>query len=380
VISNRPSRLVFVDLLRGLAILAMVETHVFNAFLDTTIRSSAWFDHLNYYKGLVAPSFLFVSGWVFIVSSQRKLQDFQNFGPAFRKQLWRIAQIWILGYCLHFPKYSYSIVRHWTNLADWQQFYTVDILHCIAAGLLILLFGRIFVHRDTHLEFSLWGICLAVFLTTPWVWELNLSHSIPVALAGYFQEGPTSYFPLFPWFGFFGVGATCALRHLEFTKSGKERLFFTYLGIAAVVLIAAGHWFHLLHFQIYYGSSNVRAQPHFGGMRLGYVFALVLVCRLLQEVSFWGKSWLLAASRESLMIYVVHLLIIYRFPYQHGTLYEQWGHDLSFNQCIATIMGMMVLMISLAYLWSWMKIRHLQTFRRIVFATCVVIVIGFFFR
>ena len=51
--------------------------------------------------------------------------------------------------------------------------------------------------------------------------------------------------------------------------------------MAAILLIIAGHWPHLLHFQMYYVSSNIRAQPHFWGMRLGYVLALVVFCRLL---------------------------------------------------------------------------------------------------
>ena len=378
--SNRSSRLVFIDLLRGFAILAMIETHVFNAFLDTANRSQAWFNQLNYFNGLVAPSFLFVSGWVFIAASRRKVEDFRHFGPAFRKQLWRIAQIWILGYCLHFPKYSYSIVRYWTSRADWQRFYTVDILHCIAIGLLILLFGRIFFRRDGSFEFFLWAASLAIVFATPWIWELRFPHGVPVPLTSYFQEGNYAYFPLFPWLGFFGIGAACAMRHSRFLEAKKERQFFLYLGIAAILLIIAGHWPHLLHFQMYYVSSNIRAQPHFWGMRLGYVLALVVFCRLLQQAGFFGEGWLQVVSRESLMVYVAHLFLIYRLPYRGETVYDVLGQSMSVNQCIALTLGMVVLMILLAKSWSWMKMNHLKTFRLGLSAACVLIVIGFFIR
>ena len=358
----------------------MIETHVSNAFLEAAIKSETWFDRLNYYNGLVAPSFLFVSGWVFIVASQRKAEDFRSFGPSFRKQLWRIAMIWVLGYCLHFPKYSYSIVRYWISLADWRRFYTVDILHCIAVGLFILLFARIVFRHENFLERFLWLESLTIVLLTPWVWELRLPHPIPVPLASYFQEGTYSYFPLFPWLGYFGVGAAFALQHVRYVGAGKERHFFVSLAIASVLLIAAGHWLHLFHFQIYYGSSNVRSQPHFWGMRVGYVLALVVICRWLQHIGFVGKTWLQVASRESLMVYVAHLFLIYRLPFRQGTLYDYFGQSIPINQCATLILGVVVLMILLAKVWSWMKAKHLKTFRLGLCAACALLVIGFFLR
>ncbi|MFN8006553.1 MAG: heparan-alpha-glucosaminide N-acetyltransferase domain-containing protein [Terriglobia bacterium] len=378
--SPRSSRLVFIDLFRGIAILAMIETHVFNAFLDTTYRSKDWFHHLNYFNGLVAPSFLFISGWVFIVSSRRKVDDFRSLGPAFRKQLWRIAQIWILGYCLHFPKYSYSIARYWTSTADWQRFYTVDILQCIAVGLLGLLAGRIVFHQDRRFEAFLWGISLTIVAVTPWVWEYRFPKGLPASLVSYFQEGPWSYFPLFPWLGFFGIGAACAMRHLKSLEAGIERHFFQIIGMTALFLVVAGHWLPLLDFPLSYVSPNIRAQPVFWGERLGYVLALVVLCRLFQERGPVGTHWLQVVSRESLMVYAAHLFLIYRIPYREMTLFETFGQSLSLGKCLLLTFGMVVLMIFLARFWSWMKTNHMTAFRVGLSTACALLVIGFFLR
>ena len=67
---NSPSRLLFADWLRAWALLVMIETHVFNAFLAAQFRDTQWFRNLNFLNGLVAPSFLFVSGFVFLVASR----------------------------------------------------------------------------------------------------------------------------------------------------------------------------------------------------------------------------------------------------------------------------------------------------------------------
>jgi hypothetical protein len=317
---------------------------------------------------------------VFIVASRRKVEDFRKFGPAFGKQLWRIAQIWVLGYCLHFPKYSYSIVRYWTGQAEWQRFYTVDVLHCIAIGLLILLFGRIYFHRDGFFESFLWIGSLVIVFVTPWIWELRLPPGLPVPLTSYFQEGPYSYFPLFPWLGYFGIGAASAMRHLRCIEAKKERQFFLYVSMAAILLIIASHWLYLFHFQVYYISSNIRAQPHFWGMRLGYVLALVVFCRLLQQAGFVGEAWLQVVSRESLMIYVAHLFLIYRLPYRGETLYDIFKQSMSVKQCLALTLGMILLMILMAKFWSWMKVNHLRTFRLGLCAASALLVIGFFLR
>ena len=98
-------------------------------------------------------------------------------------------------------------------------------------------------------------------------------------------------------------------------------------------------------------------------MRLGYVLALVVFCRLLQQAGFVGEGWLQVVSRESLMVYVAHLFLIYRLPFRGETVYDFFRQSMSVNQCIALTLGMILLMILLAKVWSWMKANHLKTFR-----------------
>jgi hypothetical protein len=77
---NSTSRLLFADWLRAWALLVMIETHVFNAFLAAQFRDSEWFRNLNFLNGMVAPSFLFVSGFVFLVASQKRMEQLRMLG------------------------------------------------------------------------------------------------------------------------------------------------------------------------------------------------------------------------------------------------------------------------------------------------------------
>jgi len=63
-------RYAFVDLLRGFALVMMIETHVCNAYLPFALKKgSEFFFWLSFVNGLVAPAFLFASGFSIVLQS-----------------------------------------------------------------------------------------------------------------------------------------------------------------------------------------------------------------------------------------------------------------------------------------------------------------------
>ena len=57
--SSPPSRLLALDWLRGIAVLVMVECHVFNAFLAPSYREVGWFVFLNWNVAIASVSICF---------------------------------------------------------------------------------------------------------------------------------------------------------------------------------------------------------------------------------------------------------------------------------------------------------------------------------
>ncbi|MDB6005019.1 MAG: hypothetical protein JWR15_2006, partial [Prosthecobacter sp.] len=126
-------RLLWLDLFRGLAVLGMVWTHSANTFLDAKLQSTAWYQELTYYHGLVAPAFFWIAGFVraHIIAAEPKPAL-----PAFK----RLIMVLLIGYLMYVP---------WLDLLDakaWPAACTVNVLHCLAvSGMLMLLaerFGR----------------------------------------------------------------------------------------------------------------------------------------------------------------------------------------------------------------------------------------------
>ena len=126
----------------------MIEVHVFNSLIIPSMKSQQWFSILNFINGLVAPSFLFISGFAFAISANNKLDELRTFGKAFRKKTGRILMILILGYLLHFPVKSVFVEQlKWSSI-NWLPVFRVDILQCIAAGLFLLFAAMLIIRKD----------------------------------------------------------------------------------------------------------------------------------------------------------------------------------------------------------------------------------------
>ncbi len=375
-----PSRLVFIDLVRGWALLAMIETHVFNSLLRADLKASSWFGLLTFVNGLVAPTFLFVSGWVFWIASERKLAEFRAFGPAFFSQLKRILLIWCLGYALHFPYYSYSRTRFQTTTTDWIKFYQMDILHCIAFGLLLLFVGRILVKDTRTFSRTLLPAGIAVVLLSPIIWGFQFGVSIPIPLLLYLRAASFSYFPLFPWLGFILLGSAAAAAYQKSAAEGLENKFIALLAFLGVGCIVGGTVFWEMPKWIPYASVEAGSDPSFFSVRLGCV--LLLVATTWYYVSKQRIGRLLASalvvSRESLLVYVAHLLLLYRVYIDRQSLASIYRNSLSLSQCLVVTSLLILIMLVAAGSWSWLKRNFRKTSQRIAYASAVLAVFLYF--
>src|SRR5260221_14161887 len=137
--SSAPSRLLALDWLRGIAVLVMVECHVFNAVLAPGYREAGWFVFLNWLNGFVAPAFLMVSGGVIGINLQKRWEDVLTFGKGWRRLWRRIGQIFIVAYLLHLPTpflWQFFGPSGPHLIALWTK---MDILQCIAGSLSLIL-------------------------------------------------------------------------------------------------------------------------------------------------------------------------------------------------------------------------------------------------
>ena len=371
-------RIVFIDLLRGWAALVMIEVHVLNAFLRPGEKQAYWFEVLNFVNGLVAPAFLFVAGLVFVVASERKLEEFRSFGSAFRKQVWRIFLILVVGYVLHLPVFSFTTLLQVTG-DGWGTFYQSDILHCIAAGLAVLFVFRLTV-RDTRSLSALIGLVgLGVVLGAPYLWQSDLVNAVHPAIAAYLSDKSGSLFPLFPWLGFLLFGGLVGIGYLQAEHSGYEKGFGLCVLFSALVLLSF-YGLQLLVTGPWFPGSRLQSDPLFFGMRLGLILLLLLLCRQWVRWRKTEKSFVLDAGRESLLVYVVHLTIIYGTFLGGRSLSEFYGGKLSIAEALVSTGLLMIMMIAVAKGWGRIKTHSRALSRGIVIAGSVIVTLFFFIQ
>ncbi len=378
-------RVQFIDLLRGWAVIVMIETHVMNATVMQPITETTLFQWVKFVNGLVAPSFLFASGFAYAITTHRKLNDYVSFGPLLYKQVGRLLFVLALGYVLHLPKFNFSQLIHETTEHDWQVFFQVDILHCIAVSLLLLQVLLLVLRTEERLYSALLYISIGVLLITPVMWGIEFWGVVPVSIAAYLNGNHFSLFPLFPWSAFLFAGCITGYHYLRTRQpggagdsSGRESQMMKRAVLWAAVLIVTSFVLEPLLARVYPTYDYWRFSPSFVLLRLGLVVVLCAVMFLYEKRSGVSpRSVAALVGRESLLVYSAHLLMIYG---DFGTFnFGKWvNHTYGYPQALLATVVLIVLMVVLAGFWDRVR-RGDPRRKRIIQYALLALVVGVFF-
>ena len=379
--SGRSKRVEFIDLLRGWAVLVMIETHVVNATLHPDIFSTQFFQYLKFLNGLVAPSFLFASGLAYAITTRRKLNDYLALGSPLVRQIGRLSFVLIIAYALHLPKFSFSLLLNNTTPLEWQSFFQVDVLQAIAMSLLLLQGLLLLVRREVRFYYVTIILAALIVIATPLMWQVDSWEVIPWPIAAYLNGVRHSLFPLFPWAAFLFAGAFTGFLFLRVRENFPEEALRKYLWrmlIGATALIVASMVIEPFASRIYPTYEYWLTSPSFLLLRLGCVLlltALMVWKEWKQGVS--PKSVVTLIGRESFLVYVLHLLLIYgdfgKFNFQ------KWvNHEFGYPEAILTALLLVGLMYAIAAAWSRLRKRN-PVLKRRVELLALAIVLGVFF-
>ncbi len=347
------ARYISADLLRGLVIIIMIEVHVFNAFLIPELRQTGWFGVLNFINGLVAPSFLFVSGFAFQVSSGGKLDEMRKLGKAFWKKIGRIFQIIIIGYALHLPFYSLSKTINEVTPQLLESFLAVDVLQCIGFGLLFLFLTRLIIKSDKTYHYFLVTSLIIVTLISPFLWKIEVTNLFPIVIANYFNRLHGSLFPLFPWLNFLLAGAIFAKYFVDARERNDEHKFTKNVAIVGLFTLSLGHLFYSGLFSK--TLTTILPNPIFYLERLGYILVLFFLCWYTDKKTNVKNSFIMDASRESLLVYWLHLVTIYGVFWGGRSLALIIGTKLNAFEASIVAFVLITTMIIAAKIWGWLK-------------------------
>ncbi len=374
--AEQKQRYVYIDLLRGWAVVVMIEVHVFNAFLIPEFREAAWFKILNFINGLVAPSFLFASGYSFVIVAQRKWNDYLNRTPVFWKQVGRIVQILAVGYALHLPVFSFNKLTQ-ISWQEWGVFWKIDVLHTIAASLLTMV-ALVLLFREQRKYFvPVILLALVMIFGSPLIHDRNIDHIFPEPIANYFSAAHRSQFPLFPWMGFVLCGGIAAQLWVWWKEKYDQQKIFAWFITFGILMIVISLIADILPLTIYPEHNYWRANPGFFFIRLGIVMVVLAMLWYWEKKFQSGKSIVSIVGAESLVAYAGHLLVIY------GQFIN--NHSLAFiigkTKTVPEVAGMTIVLIAATVIASyvWHRIKNWSMFYARVLMYSILIVVLFLF-
>jgi fucose 4-O-acetylase-like acetyltransferase len=337
----RKRREVYIDAFRGLMVLVMVQGHLCDSLLDPAVRAEPWYLFQRIFHGSTAPGFLFASG--FVAGLPRAPLSLR----ASLRRARRLLFVLGVGYFLHLPWFSLwkTVNEAWPR--QREILFACDALQVIAVTqLFVILLQWIMGRRWTQAAVV---IALAVVAAAPGVWASDLAAHFPEPLAPYLDKSTGSRFPVFPYAAFVLAGtlAGATLGRAEPRVRHRRALLagLGLIGLGVGLARALEGWVD------YWGPS-----PAYVFVRLGGLVLLLLLVEGAARVSLPGVRALALLGHETLLVYVLHLYILFGGIVAASPLVAL--HErLLIGQAFVVLSLMLPVLLAAAWLWRTAKQR-----------------------
>jgi uncharacterized membrane protein len=353
----RHRRELYIDAFRGLMALVMVQGHVFDSLLLPALRETGPYQFQLLFHGSTAPGFLFASG--FVAGFPRSPLS----AKATVRRARRLLFVLGVGYMLHLPYLSFWKTVLEATPVEKAALFACNALHLIAVSQLFVLGLQWVAGRRWILAAALTAV--AVLAAGPFVWASGLSTRAPLPLGAYLDQARApSQFPVFPYAAFVLAGTVAgASLGRQFPEIRRRRavrggLALVAAGIAVALALkgVVGFW----------GVS-----PGYALIRLG---GLLLLLRLVEAVAVRelpGMRALALVGHETLLVYVLHLFVLYGGILGPSPLLA-WHGRLAFAEAFAVLALMVLALLGAAWAWHRVKVAAPHA------ATLVLVFLGTF--
>lgn len=325
--TKKKQRIVFLDMMRFIALFQMIQGHTIYALLDRGILhgDSTGIQIWTFFRGYTAPFFMVIAGAVFtFLLIQEKPLEGAN--PRIKKGMLRIVTLFFWGYMLRFPIH---IISRWPlSQRTIENALAFDVLQLIGFGLLTVTLIFMFVGvRRTWLMLLYIALFLIVSFASPYLETINFHSNLPQFFSFWFNDYPTaigksSPFPIFPWVayllfgGFFGAWLSFQSKKHNFQKNIDFKLLI--IALLMYSLARFGEWWDVFqHGENLYWGKVVNEIPIWGQSesvifdRIAFVLFIGSICAFIARFIKKLPKLMAQMSRNTLWLYVGHLILLY---------------------------------------------------------------------
>jgi len=359
--SEKKHRIIFIDLMRAFAVIQMVQGHTVDVLLAPEFRLEEFPAYFlwNFMRGMTAPIFMFTAGTVFTYLFRLVDLPFEQ-NPRVKKGFYRFLLLVGLGYLLRYPTYTIIDFSDVTK-EHWDIFLAVDVLQLIGFGILFVLVCAFIAEKLKLSDMIVFiFVSLVFFLAAPFISKINWIEIFPQPVAGYFYSGTGSLFPLFPWAGYVILGGALGSYLAKNPLVFKTSMFSLNLAIFGFALIFVAAFSILLLenvFGLYFESDAFSIDTVV--FRVGFVLVLNSLVSFISQKAESIPKIIILLGRNTLLIYVVHLMILYGSAWNPG-LYQLFAGSFNISLTIIGALIMISAMISMVLLLSKFKFKNRQ--------------------
>jgi uncharacterized membrane protein len=312
------SRRTYLDWLRGIAVLIMIEAHTLDSWTRAADRGRSDYRWAIVVGGFGAPTFLFLAGIALALAAGARLDKGMSEAEAAARARRRGWEIFGLAFLFRLQ----SAVLGGGGL---RSFLKVDILNVMGLSMLgtALLWGG--ARRTATRAAVLVTAAVAAAMLTPLVRVTKMLDWLPDPIEAYLRPIPEySGFTLIPWSGFVLSGAATGLWLDKARTPDEERRVIVWLALLGPVLVAAGYGFSLLP-PIYRETNFWTSSPTFFMLRVGVLIAAIPLA-YMWTAAVRGRSPIQELGIASLFVYWIHVEMVYGFltwPIHRRLAFEQ---------------------------------------------------------
>jgi acyltransferase len=350
------------DFMRGFAVIVMVMGHSMDSVLSQGSRTADLFRLYDAARGFTAPLFLFISGFAFAVVTLRKWEAFVAFGVPARRRLGKMVMLLGLGYALHFPFFSLNKLLHDTRPAEYAMMFQVDVLHCLAVGLIALQLFVVLARTPRRFIGLTTGAAAVIILASPLIWLVDLSSAVTPFFAPYFNQQVPSIFPFFPFAAYLFTGGVVGMLYMKAREAKSEHLLLRNMFRIGIAVSLVGLVLELQPFDIYPPYDFWKTSPNFFLIRIGIIAVFTSAFFSVRHLPPLVADNLVILGQASLVVYAVHLVLVYGSAANAG-LMQIIGQRLHPLEALATAVGVLMVMITLVHVRNTLREHHYYPLR-----------------
>ena len=295
------NRLEYLDWVRGLAALIMLNGHVWHSYLKPELKTNGIYTLTQFIGGMPPAVFLFLTGvtLAFLMDSTER----KGLPPRGRiiAALKRSGYLFLLAFAVRLQLWLFGLP------APWEGIFKVDVLNCMGFSIAVLAIMAAFRTVERVRLCAVLG--LAIAFLSPLVSQMDWSR-VPWMIRAYIVPD-YNFFGIFPWGAYlaFGICLGSIIRTVE--PDSVDRMM-QWAALAGGVLILTCQYFANSSLTIYAKSDYWLDSP-------AQVLTKVGVLLLMTASAFvWtryganhGWSWIRQFGTTSLLVYWVHIEMVY---------------------------------------------------------------------